>query len=144
VLLEALKLPPPNAPPTFVPQAKLATTYADKPQAELPEESEKWNVRFHVWTAGTPTTNKIGANQPARSHSVQFNALPLARRVEALRRLFDQREAYAQRLALRVHYAISRARKVFAPYRHRAVPVQTLLRQAQAEVDLALAAVNSS
>jgi hypothetical protein len=144
ILLEALNLPPPNAPPPFVPQAKLATTYADKPQPGLPEDPAQWNVRFHVWSAAnTPARNTVGV-QAARTDLIQHNAIPLARRMEALRRLFDQREAYAQRLALRVHHARARALKVFAPYRHRATAVQTLLRQVQGQVDLALGALNSS
>ncbi len=141
ILVEALKLPPPNAPPSFVPLAKLATAYADKPRPELPEDPEQWNVRFHVWSGARPAVRKTIGVQATRSHAIQFNAIPLARRMEAVRRLFDQRQAYAQRLALRVHHARARALKVFAPYRHRATAVQTLLRQVQAEVDLALGAL---
>jgi hypothetical protein len=145
ILLEALNLPPPNAPPPFIPQAKLATTYADKPQPELPEDPAQWNVRFHVWSAARSSEGaKTIGIQAARSDAIQHNAIPLARRMEALRRLFDQRHAYAQRLALCVHHARARALKVFAPYRHRATAVQTLLRQVQGQVDLALGALNSS
>ncbi len=145
LVLDALKLPAPNQPPPFIPRAKLATAYADKPEAELPEDETKWTVRFHVWSAAAPSMNKLAAAPPAvRSHAIRFNAIPLAKRVEALRRLFDQREAYAKRLAQRLHHAPARARKVFAPYRHRATAVLTLMRRVQQQVDLALAALNTS
>ncbi len=146
ILLEALKLPAPNQPAPFIPKGKLASAYADKPEAELAEDETKWRVRFHVWTAGVPSANKNKAlGKPAvQSYPIQYNAVPLARRVEALRRLFDQREIYAKRLAQRLHHAPKQARKAFAPYRHRATVVLTLMRRVQHEVDLALGALNTS
>ncbi|MEJ0023001.1 MAG: hypothetical protein WDN76_05860 [Alphaproteobacteria bacterium] len=145
LLLEALKLPPPNEPPPFMPRGKLASAYADKPEAELSGDAGQWRVRFNIGIASAPPkTASGGAMQALRSHPIQFNAIALARRIEAVRRLFDQREMYARRLALRVHRAPARARKAFAPYRHRATAVQTLLRETQQQVDLAFDRLNTS
>jgi hypothetical protein len=145
ILLEALKLPAPNQPAPFVPKGRLANAYADKPEAELPADESEWRVRFHVWSPNAPTTGtKTSAPQAVRSYPIQYNAISLARRVEALRRLYDQREAYAHRLAQRLHHAPARARRAFGPYRYRATAVQTLMRRAQEQVDLALAQLNTS
>ncbi len=145
LVIEALNLPPPNQPAPFVPKGKLASAYADKPEADLPEDETKWNVRFHVWTAGAAPARARAAGMPAvRSYPIQYNALPLARRIEALRRVFSQRALYVQRLAKSLRAAPARARKAFAPYRHRATAVLTLTRETQAEVDRLLDALNSS
>jgi hypothetical protein len=145
LLIEALKLPAPNAPAPFIRSAKLASAYADRPHPDLPESAEAWRVRFHIGI-GPASRPRLPAQNVASGAAspVQFNAIALARRMEALRRLFGQREAYARRLALRVHHAGARARKAFAPYRHRATAVRTLMRTVQREADLALAALNSS
>ncbi len=144
LVLEALKLPAPNQPPPFVPKGKLATAYADKPAHDLPEDETQWRVRFHVWSGGGARQGRTSGVQTTRTYPVTFNALSLASRIAALRRVFDQREISAARLASRLHHAPERARKAFAPYRHKATAVQTLLRRTQQEVDLALAALNSS
>jgi hypothetical protein len=144
LVLEALKLPAPNQPPPFIPKGKLANAYADKPAPDLPADETQWRVRFHVWSGGAAKPGRAPGIPNARSYPVSYNALPLARRIEALRRVFDQRDLYAARLAVRLHHAPAQARKAFAPYRHRATAVQTLLRQTQDQVDLALAALNSS
>jgi hypothetical protein len=145
ILLEALNLPASNQPAPFVPKGRLANAYADRPAAELPADVSEWRVRFHVWSPNTPPRKaKISAQQAVRSHPIQYNAIPLARRVEALRRVYDQRALYARRLAQRLHHAPARARKAFGPYRYRATAVLTLMRRTQTEVDRALVALNSS
>ncbi len=145
LLIEAMALPAPNQPAPFIPRGKLANAYADRPAADLPDESENWRVRFNIGIASAPArTEKVGVAPTATSHAIEFNALPLARRIEAVRRLFEKRALYARRLALRLHRAPTRARKAFAPYRHRATAVQTLMRRTQREADLALARLNTS
>jgi hypothetical protein len=144
LLIEALKLPPPNQPAPFVPKGKLANAYADRPQAELPDDAEQWRVRFHVWSAKASSAPRAAGASAVRSYGVPYNAIPLARRVEALRRLFAQRALYARRLANSLRAAPARARKAFGPYRYRATAVLTLMRRTQTEADHALAALNSS
>jgi hypothetical protein len=145
LLIEAMSLPAPNQPAPFIPRGKLANAYADKSIADLPDETETWRVRFNIGIASAPTKmEKVGVTPAAVSHPIQFNALALARRMEAVRRLFEQRALYAQRLAVRIHRAPARARKAFAPYRHRATAVQTLLSRTQQEANLALARLNTS
>jgi hypothetical protein len=144
LVIEALKLPPPNQPAPFVPKGRLASAYADRPEAVLSDNPKDWRVRFHTWSASAPTNKSANVIAALRAHAIQHNAIPLARRIEALRRLFDQRELYAQRLARSLHHAPTRAPRAFSPYRHRATAVLTLMRRTQAEADHALAALNSS
>jgi hypothetical protein len=145
LLLEALKLPAPNAPAPFAKKGKLASAFTDCPAPELPEDAEQWNVRFHVWTAGARLAGQgAGMVQTARTRPLNLNAIPLAKRIEALRRLYEQRGGYARRLAARLHHALPRACRVFAPYRHSATPVRSLLRDVQREVEIGLLRLNSS
>jgi len=143
LLLEALALPAPNAPAPFFKKGKLASSYADRPAPELPEDAEQWRVRFHVWTVASAGKSPL-AVQTARTRPLNLNAIPLAKRIEALRRLYDQRSVYARRLADRLHQGVGRARRAFAPYRHVATPVRSLLREAQREVEIGLLRLNTS
>ena len=105
LLLEALTLPPPNMPP---PPARLR----DKPVAGALKEMappsedtdpETWRVVFNLWPGARggarPLAASHGVNEPSDQHSLAPNALPLARRIEALRRLAEAPERALRRMA---------------------------------------------
>lgn len=134
---EAAKLPAPNAPGPRAPIGRIANTLADKPQAELGEDSAAWRVVFNLGLrrAGAPPSTKLAG----RGAPLRFNALSLARRVEALCRVLEDRAACVRKLAARLHGDVRRARKAYAPYRFPAMAVGGLLQFAQDEAERALA-----
>jgi hypothetical protein len=142
LLIEALRRPAPNDPPPFAAAATLATEYADKPAPALAENPAQWRVRFNIGLGSASATKPAFTQR--RASSISYNAVALAKRLEALRRLIADRERYVQRLARRAHIAPTRTRRAFAPYRHRALCVETALKEAQREVDHALTALNTS
>jgi hypothetical protein len=140
LLIAALEAPPANAAPTaaFLPPVRSALR--DTPPApDLSDDPTEWRTIFKVW----PYARRVSA--PARCEGVGLertrgcDAYPLAKRLEALIRLARDPASCIARLARRLALARRQAPRAFAPYRHRGGPVQTLLREAQAAVDAALA-----
>jgi hypothetical protein len=151
ILLEALTLPAPNAPAPPAPCGFIGNTYADRTLPDFPENAEDWRVHFHVFRASKPSP----APQDKRTHSacgIRYDAIALARRIEALRRVLENREAAVRQLAARVlgvqphmkAQVMARVERCFAPYRHKPGGARSLLPAVQREADLALARLNSS
>ncbi|HWA23542.1 MAG TPA: hypothetical protein VG735_14200 [Caulobacterales bacterium] len=143
LLLKALSMPKPNdAPPKVLP-GRLVIAFADRPIEDIDPNSEKWRVRFSVMPRGVlrrtrskePHTG-LGADQ--RGGAINFNALPLARRLEALRRLLENPQPALARLRRLLATQRAAVEAAFRPYRPRAACAQSALDDAQREIDLAL------
>jgi hypothetical protein len=143
VLLEALTLPKPNAPapPRFT--GRLASAFADRPPPALPEKAEDWRVHFHVFRLPQKPREPTAPRGQGEA-KLHFTALALARRVEALRRVLENREAAVRHLAARIHSAPAHADRCFGHYRHKPGGARYLLLRVQREADLALARLNTS
>jgi hypothetical protein len=141
LLLKALACPAPNckaAPPARA--ANLVIAFADRQEQDLPEDAAHWRVRFAVWPYGhrrsKPTTPKI---ETRRGGGIRFDAIPLARRLEALRRVLDNPDAAVARLVRLLAARRESAPAAFRPYRPPGGPAVTALAEAQREVELKLA-----
>lgn len=147
--IEALSLPPPNMSP---PRGRLrdrpvAGALKDRPPQPCDEaDPETWRVVFNLWP---------GARSGARSHVLSGdvtqphgdapllgNALPLARRIEALRRLAEAPEPALRRMAALLAARRAEATR-FTSYTPRnglrVCPTGTLLQAAHAHLAAALA-----
>jgi hypothetical protein len=147
--IEALALPPPNMPP---PRTRLRDAPVDGALREpaLPAaaaaDPETWRVVFNLWPGA-----RAGAHTPARAHTAApegdppllRNALSLARRIEALRRLAEAPEHALRRMAALLAARRAEAAARFTNYaprkRLRACPAASLLEAAQAHLCAALA-----
>ena len=119
--------------------AQLNTAFADRAAPELEEESANWRVRFCVWPYGA--ARKASKPMPLgiqRSGGIIQNALPLARRLEALNRVLENPEPAVQRLARLLAARRGRAPAAFARYRPPAGPIAAALVEAQDQVEAAL------
>ena len=137
LFIEAASLPAPNAPAPFAPRGRIVSALRDAPCIEPPEDSALWRVMFRVAPgspAASPRNAGAGSARP-RSGFPGANAAPLARRLEALLRLAQNRAAALARLARRLHAAPARTANAFAPYRHPARACENLLAAAQACAD---------
>ena len=137
LLLKALSLPKANTPPVFTPGARVAR-FADRAAPVMEEDAESWRVRFSVWPHGA--TRKAASNPPLamqRGGAPTENALPLARRLEALRRVLENPEPALKRLTRLLAARRKTAPAAFAPYRPPAGPCATPLAEAQEELALA-------
>jgi hypothetical protein len=139
LLLKALTLPKPNCPPAKVWAGRLLIAFADRPQAEIDPNAETWRVRFCVMPQGA-LRRKSRGDAPAdkRAGGHVLNALPLARRIEALRRVLENPAPALARLARLLATQREVIVAAFKPYRPRATCVQSLLMETQRQVDLAL------
>ena len=138
LLLKALTLPAPNCVPVFLPSGRLTTAFVDTPAPALDENAETWRVRFSVWPHGT--TRKASTATPLdtrRTGAITDNALPLARRLEALRRVLENPEIALKRLTRLLAARRETASQAFAPYRARASCCATALAEAQDQLDAA-------
>ncbi len=138
LLLKALAAPKPNCPPPRASAGRLVTAFADRPIADFDPDSTKWRVRFCVMPLGALHRKGGDTESGDKSGGVNFNALPLARRIEALRRVLENPEPAIARLARLLATRRETVVRAFRPYRHRATCVKTALADAQREVDLAL------
>lgn len=144
ILLAALELPAPNAPALASP-CGFGAAFRDRPAPLLPENAEDWRVQFHVFRV-SETAPAPGRPRPRGAPGIRYDAIALARRIEALRRVLDDRVAavrlLARRLADRVLGAPrqirARVARWFAPYRYKRGGVAWLLSAVQREVDVAL------
>ncbi|MES1203246.1 MAG: hypothetical protein ABUS57_17550 [Pseudomonadota bacterium] len=88
---------------------------------------------------------RTGAKEPntglcadRRGGDINFNALPLARRLEALRRVLENPQPALARLCRLIATQRAAVEAAFRPYRPRATCAQSALADAQREIDLAL------
>jgi hypothetical protein len=139
LLLKALSMPTPNDAPPKTPPGRVVIAFADRPQEDIHPESEKWRVRFCVMPHGVLRTKRSAGEvcKDQRGGSVNFNALPLARRLEALRRLLENPQPALARLRRLLATQRAAVESAFRPYRPRATCAQTALADAQREIDLA-------
>ncbi|MEJ0022468.1 MAG: hypothetical protein WDN76_02860 [Alphaproteobacteria bacterium] len=143
LLLRALAMPPSNYAPPKAATGRLLIAFTDKPLECIDPGAEHWRVQFCVMPHGVPRKKRgpesgVGQGPDKRSDGHGFNALPLARRLEALRRVLENPKPAIARLCRLL--AAQRAAVVYAfrPYRPRATCVKTALADAQRELDLAL------
>lgn len=148
--IEALALPPPNMP-------ALRTRLRDAPVAGALEEAsspalaaddpETWRVVFNLWPGSRTGTRKLAgariSGDPQGEPPLLRNAFPLARRIEALRRLAEAPDRALRRMAALLAARRREAATRFTPYaprkRLRACPAASLLESAQAQLAAALA-----
>jgi hypothetical protein len=152
LLLAALEAPACNAAaPTPSYRVPVLSAMRDTPFRELSDNPADWRVLFSDW----PGDANCGAGAPARKRTAgegagaskdrrfaDYTAYPLARRLEALIRLARDPGAAITRMARKIAQRRAHLARAFAPYRHRSLPVQTILARVQAQVDAAL--VNTS
>ena len=141
LLLKALTMPKPNdAPPKALP-GRIMIAFADRQIADIHPKSAEWRVRFNVMPMGAlsrkPRTES-GAGADRRGGAVNFNALPLARRLEALRRVLENPQPALARLCRLIATKREAVAAAFRAYRAPANTVQTALSDAQRELDHAL------
>jgi hypothetical protein len=139
LLLKALSMPTPNDAPPKTPPGRVVIAFADRPIEDIHPNSEEWRVRFSVMPRGVlrrTRTKEPCADQ--RGGEINFNALPLARRLEALRRLLENPQPALARLRRLLATQRAAVESAFRPYRPRATCAQTALGDAQREIDLAL------
>ncbi|MES1203874.1 MAG: hypothetical protein ABUS57_20750, partial [Pseudomonadota bacterium] len=143
LLLKALTMPAPNYAPPKATAGRLVIAFADRPIEDIDTETAKWRVRFCVMPHGLlrRTRSKepnAGLCADQRGGDINFNAIPLARRIEALRRVLENPAPALARLCTLLATQRAAVEAAFRPYRPRATCVQSALADAQREVDLAL------
>lgn len=144
LLMEALKRAKPNEPPPPIVRGRVATSFRERPSKAFAEDSRQWRVAFRVWPAAT--RRECAPAQPvirASKCAIHYNALSLARRIEAVIRVFESPEAYIAKIARRVHAEPVATRDVFRPYRPALRGAERMLRAIQRETELALATLDS-
>lgn len=141
LVIEAASLPRPNFALPKAASGRISTALEDAPLTMLGENEGEWRVRFKVWPGVTsaPCARRACEKPPPRNQIV-FNAYPIARRIEALLRLAEDRTGALARIARRLFANPKAARIAFAPYRGPALCIRDMLATTQAEVDAALAA----
>jgi hypothetical protein len=139
LLLRALSLPPTNEPPPKIAPSPLFIAFTDRAEAAIDPDSEKWRVRFCVMPYGV-LRRKQSREKCAdrRGGALAFNALPLARRIEALRRVLENPGPAIARLARLLATQPAAIDSAFRPYRPPATCVQGTLAAVQHELRLAL------
>jgi hypothetical protein len=136
LLLEAAELPPRNAPPSRAfNNARIANALRDAPPPS--EDPAQWRVRFSLWPHGTQRRAAHEMRIGAPAARIPENALTLAKRLEALSRLVQDRKPYVLRMAALLATRRDKAFVAFAPFRFGG-PVRTVLAETQAELDEAL------
>ncbi len=148
LLLAALKAGVPNLLARRKHRAtRIASAMLDAPLREPPENPADWRVLFSDWPRSSGAVRREGdhagpqilAKEDAgATHVPAHNAYPLARRVEALMRLADDPKPAIARMARKIAEHRALLLVAFAPYRHNALPVESLLAEVQAHVDAAL------
>jgi hypothetical protein len=137
-LLAALAAPKVNFAPPSKRSPRITTALRDRPLRALPENPAEWRAIFTLEPshAGGPAKTDI-AFPRASTRPPAYNALPLARRIEALMRLVRDPKRVIARMtrALAARGKALRAR--FGPYPHRGGPVHTHLATTQAALDAA-------
>lgn len=147
--IEALGLPAPNMPPprTRLRDARIVGSLADSQPSRDDADPETWRVVFNLWPgsrAGAHTlTAWLGLSELQGEPPLLRNALPLARRIEALRRLAEAPDRALRRMAALLAARRAETATRFTCYvprrRLRACPAASLLESAQAQLATALA-----
>lgn len=143
LLLKALTMAPPNLPPPPAAIGRLHSAFTDRPHRALPPEAENWRVRFCVLPYGAMRRAQLPACETraggaACGGGVNLNAAPLARRLEALRRVLENPAPALARLARLLNARREIVAAAFGPYRPPATPVRSLLPLVQSEIERAL------
>ncbi|MES1203766.1 MAG: hypothetical protein ABUS57_20210 [Pseudomonadota bacterium] len=143
LLLKALTMPKPNDAPPKASPGRVTIAFADRQIEDIHPKSTEWRVRFNVMPMGAlsrkPRTDSGAApGADRRGGEINFNALPLARRLEALRRVLENPAPALARLCRLIATKREAVEAAFRPYRPPANAVQTALSDAQRELDLAL------
>ncbi|MGE3303096.1 MAG: hypothetical protein AB7M12_08270 [Hyphomonadaceae bacterium] len=139
LFIEAAALPALNAAVHFTPAGRIANAYRDAQPAELDGESARWRVMFRVGPrkpAGQPASSRREKAVRVRPDPL-YNAIPLARRLEALARLAQNRAAIVRALARKLQARPAHVARAFAPYRHPARHCAEALGEAQEHADAA-------
>ena len=148
LVIEALALPPPNARPPRAPvrDTRIVSALADASPAEEAGDPETWRVVFNLWPgakAGGRRRADVELRDAQGEARMLRNALPLARRIEALRRLAENPEQALRRMAALLAARRGQVAERFSAYaprnRLRACPAARLLAGAQAQLAAALA-----
>jgi hypothetical protein len=139
LVLEATTLPAPNVPPFAPRPGRVASRCADQCGRIESENPAEWRVRFALWPQGHHRETRPVMTFADRG--LRENAVPIARRMEALLRLLQDRAGALSRITRILAARRTSAREAFTPYRtrNRVGPVDTHLREAQALLDTALA-----
>jgi hypothetical protein len=139
LLLKALTMPKPNDAPEKALPGKLLIAFTDRPIADIHPDSSQWRVRFNVMPYGVLRgKRREESSADRRGGDINFNALPLARRLEALRRTLENPAPAVARLCRLLAAKREAVEAAFRPYRPRATCVRSALDEAQCEIDLAL------
>ncbi len=138
LLLKALTLPPPNYAPPKAGEGRLLIAFADRALDDIHPKSETWRVRFCVMPHGIVRRKSDAPCADRRGGDINFNALPLARRLEALRRVLENPAPAVARLCRLLATQREAVRSAFRPYRPRATCVRSALAEAQEQIYLAL------
>jgi hypothetical protein len=141
LLLAALRAAPPNPPERHKPhRAPLASAMRDAPLPDLSDNPADWRAVFSDWPSGCAHRRGEFAErrEPEGKRFTDYNAYPLARRIEALVRLARDPANAIKRMARKIAERRTQLCAAFARYRHPGGPVQTLLNEVQAHVDAAL------
>jgi hypothetical protein len=138
LLLKALTMPKANEPPPQAPPGRVLIAFTDRPIGDIHPEATQWRVRFNVMPRGSlRATRRSEPCADQRGGGVDFNALPLARRLEALRRVLENPAPAVARLCRLLAARREAVEAAFRPYRPRATCAQSALADAQREIDLA-------
>jgi hypothetical protein len=148
LLLKALSLPKANLPPAHAITGKLTNAFTDRTEAELTEclegPPETWRVRFRVMPSIGPHRRLAAGETSEREPQAKgwrlssiYNAIPLARRIEALRRVLDNPEPAVKRLVRLLATRRADIVHAFGPYRPPHGCARTPMAETQAEIDLA-------
>ena len=138
LLIEAAQTQPPNFIPKATPRDAVASARRDAPQADLDAESATWRVVFHLGALARGRAKP--STGPMTDLPLRPNAWPLAKRLEALLRLTQDRAGVLARLARRM---AAHAAEFAAPYKrypHAGGPCASALAEASGELDRVLAA----
>ncbi len=139
LLLAALRAPAPNLPERRKRAAPIESALRDAPFRELSDNPADWRVLFNDWPRESGLRKQRAVlPQPVLKRFTDYNAYPLARRLEALVRLARDPSAAIQRTARKIAERRGELCFAFARYRHDAMPVQSLLNDVQRHVDAAL------
>ncbi len=138
LLLKALSLPKSNQPPPASRAGRVLIAFTDRPIPDIHPDSEQWRVRFNVMPRGLRSLPHNTSPCNDRRGDNIFNALPLARRLEALRRVLEQPGPAIARLCRLLASARETVISAFRPYRPPATCVRDVLDSTQRELTRAL------
>lgn len=137
LLLKALTLPPLNHAPAPAPAGRLVSAFVDRAPEALDPVDANWRVRFCVTPRGLSRLPARKAQERRAGGAINLNALPLARRLEALRRVLENPAPALARLRRLLALGRHIVREAFGPYRARATHIAEALSETQSALELA-------